>query len=53
MVITIEPMVNAGTWHSKMDANGWTARTTDGKLSAQYEHTVVITKDEPIILTEQ
>ncbi|MGG4490956.1 type I methionyl aminopeptidase [Metabacillus idriensis] len=53
MVITIEPMLNAGTWYSKMDENGWTARTVDGKLSAQYEHTVAITKDGPLILTEQ
>ncbi|MGP1908104.1 type I methionyl aminopeptidase [Metabacillus sp. JX24] len=52
MVITIEPMVNEGTWYSKMDDNGWTARTVDGKLSAQYEHTVAITKDGPLILTE-
>ncbi|MDQ0220679.1 type I methionyl aminopeptidase [Peribacillus cavernae] len=52
MVITIEPMVNAGSWYSKMDDNSWTARTVDGKLSAQYEHTIVITKDAPIILTE-
>ncbi|MDF2947942.1 MAG: type methionyl aminopeptidase [Bacillales bacterium] len=53
MVITIEPMINEGTWHSKMDLNGWTARTVDGKLSAQYEHTIAITKDGPIILTKQ
>jgi methionyl aminopeptidase len=53
MVITIEPMINEGTWHSKMDRNGWTARTVDGKLSAQYEHTIAITKDGPIILTKQ
>ncbi|MBN6185617.1 type I methionyl aminopeptidase [Aneurinibacillus sp. BA2021] len=53
MVITIEPMINVGTWHSKMDGNGWTARTRDGKLSAQYEHTIAITKDGPFILTEQ
>ncbi|QFT87860.1 Methionine aminopeptidase 1 [Bacillus sp. THAF10] len=53
MVITIEPMVNEGTWHSKVDKNGWTARTMDGKLCAQYEHTIAITKDGPIILTEQ
>ncbi|CAG9622918.1 type I methionyl aminopeptidase [Sutcliffiella rhizosphaerae] len=53
MVITIEPMINQGSWHSKMDANGWTARTVDGKLSAQYEHTIAITKDGPLILTEQ
>ena len=53
MVITIEPMVNVGTWRCKMDPNGWTARTVDGKLSAQYEHTIVITRDGPLILTEQ
>jgi methionyl aminopeptidase len=53
MVITIEPMVNVGKWQSKMDSNGWTARTIDGSLSAQYEHTIAITKDGPIILTEQ
>ncbi|MBB6455408.1 methionyl aminopeptidase [Salirhabdus euzebyi] len=53
MVITIEPMVNVGAWQSKMDDNGWTARTIDGKLSAQFEHTIAITKDGPIILTQQ
>lgn len=53
MVITIEPMINEGTWHAKMDDNGWTARTVDGKLSAQYEHTIAITKDGPLILTAQ
>lgn len=53
MVITIEPMINVGVWESKMDANGWTARTADGKLSAQYEHTIAITKDGPLILTMQ
>lgn len=53
MVITIEPMVNQGKWQSKMDKNGWTARTIDRKLSAQYEHTIVITDGKPIILTEQ
>lgn len=53
MVITIEPMLNLGTYSCKMDANGWTARTVDGKPSAQYEHTIAITKDGPLILTEQ
>ncbi|MBA2872405.1 methionyl aminopeptidase [Anoxybacillus calidus] len=53
MVITIEPMVNTGAWQSKMDDNGWTARTIDGSLSAQYEHTIAITKNGPLILTEQ
>lgn len=53
MVITIEPMVNTGTWKSKLDNNGWTARTQDGGLSCQYEHSLAITKDGPIILTHQ
>lgn len=53
MVFTIEPMINIGAYQSKMDKNGWTARTIDGKYSAQYEHTIAVTKDGPIILTEQ
>lgn len=53
MVITIEPMVNTGDWKAKMDDNGWVARTVDGSLSAQYEHTLAITKDGPEILTYQ
>ncbi|MDE5414474.1 type I methionyl aminopeptidase [Alkalihalobacterium chitinilyticum] len=53
MVITIEPMINEGTWYSQMDANGWTARTVDGKWSAQYEHTLAITKTGPKLLTSQ
>lgn len=51
MVLTIEPMINTGDWQSKLDSNGWTARTVDGSLSAQYEHTIAITKDGPLILT--
>lgn len=53
MTITIEPMINTGTWKSKMDDNGWTARTEDGGLSCQYEHTIAITKNGPEILTQQ
>lgn len=53
MVITIEPMVNTGTWKMKMDDNGWTARTRDGGLSCQFEHTLAITSDGPRILTSQ
>lgn len=53
MVFTIEPMINIGTYRMKMDENGWTSRTVDGKLSAQYEHTLAITKDGPMILTDQ
>ena len=53
MVLTIEPMINIGAYGCTIDANGWTARTIDGKLSAQYEHTLAITEDGPIILTDQ
>jgi methionyl aminopeptidase len=53
MVITIEPMLNLGKYHATVDADGWTARTVDGSLSAQYEHTVAITAEGPLILTEQ
>ncbi|RCW69638.1 type I methionyl aminopeptidase [Saliterribacillus persicus] len=53
MVITIEPMLNEGKWQSKMDDNKWTARTIDGGRSAQFEHTIVIQKDKPLILTDQ
>ena len=53
MVITIEPMINLGTWKMKMDPNGWTAYTRDGKWSCQYEHTLAITKNGPLLLTSQ
>ena len=53
MVITVEPMVNIGHWEAYVEEDGWTARTWDGSLSAQYEHTVAITKDGPVILTLQ
>lgn len=52
MVFTIEPMLNTGSYRSKVDADGWTARTVDGSLSAQYEHTIAITAAGPVILTE-
>ncbi len=51
MVLTIEPMINVGDFRSRLDDNGWTARTVDGSLSAQYEHTIAITKEGPLILT--
>ncbi|RBW68021.1 type I methionyl aminopeptidase [Bacillus taeanensis] len=53
MVITIEPMLNEGWYFSVIDSDGWTARTADGTLSAQYEHTIAITKQGPLILTDQ
>lgn len=53
MVFTIEPMINMGARNLTIDRNGWTARTADGSLSAQYEHTIAITKNGPLVLTEQ
>lgn len=51
MVFAIEPMVNAGTYHVRTLADGWTVVTVDGSLSAHFEHTVAITPDGPRILT--
>lgn len=52
MTLAIEPMVNEGGWRIKIDEDGWGIRTTDGSLSAQFEHTVVVTKEGCEILTE-
>ncbi len=51
MVLAIEPMVNAGKAAVKVLADGWTAVTRDGSLSAHFEHTVAVTAAEPWILT--
>jgi methionyl aminopeptidase len=51
MVLAIEPMINLGTADVKVLEDGWTAITTDGSMSAHFEHTVAITKDGPVILT--
>lgn len=53
MVLAIEPMVNAGGPELRLDRDGWTMRTADGRLSAHFEHTVAITKDQPLVLTSQ
>ncbi|MCL1785987.1 MAG: type I methionyl aminopeptidase [Alphaproteobacteria bacterium] len=53
MVFTIEPMINQGVRECVIDADGWTARTADGKLSAQWEHTIGITEDGAVIFTEK
>lgn len=53
MIFTIEPMINEGKSRVKVDKkDGWTARTIDGKLSAQYEHTVLITSEGVEVLTD-
>ena len=51
LVLTIEPMIGAGSPQPIQDANGWTIRTKDGSLAAHYEHTLVIARDRPIVLT--
>ncbi|MNW69230.1 Methionine aminopeptidase [compost metagenome] len=53
MVFTIEPMITEGTYYMTIDPDGWTARTLDRKLAAQYEHTIAITAEGPQILTAQ
>jgi methionyl aminopeptidase len=51
MILAIEPMVNAGTRSVKILDDGWTVVTTDGKPSAHFEHTVLVTEGEPELLT--
>ncbi|KAF2315377.1 hypothetical protein GH714_039063 [Hevea brasiliensis] len=48
---TIEPMINAGVWRDRMWPDGWTAVTTDGKRSAQFEHTLLVTETGVEVLT--
>ena len=51
MVIAIEPMINQGRPGVRQLSDGWTVVTSDGRLSAHFEHTVAITADGPVILT--
>src|SRR5690606_5100507 len=51
MTITIEPMINAGKPHTRLLKDGWTAVTRDHSLSAQWEHTVLVTEDGYEVLT--
>lgn len=50
LVLTIEPMISAGSAYPIQDKDGWTLKTSDGSLAAHCEHTLVITKGEPLIL---
>jgi methionyl aminopeptidase len=50
LVLTIEPLISAGSAHTRQDADGWTIRTHDGSLSAHSEHTMVITNGAPLVL---
>ena len=51
MVFTIEPMITVGDWRHRVWADDWTAVTIDGKRTAQFEHTVLVTDDGVEILT--
>jgi methionyl aminopeptidase len=51
MVLTIEPLISAGSPDVVQDADGWTLRTADGSLAAHHEHTLVITRGAPVLLT--
>jgi methionyl aminopeptidase len=51
LVLTIEPLISAGSSRAVTDRDGWTVRTADGSLAAHHEHTLVITAQQPLILT--
>lgn len=53
MVLTVEPIVNQGSDELIVQEDGWTSVTSDGKLSAQFEHTIAVTKNGPVILTAE
>ncbi len=52
MTIAIEPMITMGDYRVRMDRDGWTARTVDGSICVQYEHTIAITENGPEIFTK-
>lgn len=51
LVVAIEPFLSTGATEAKKADDGWTEKTPDGSLTAQYEHTIVVTRKQPIILT--
>lgn len=53
MVLAIEPMVNEGSGRVRFLKDGYTVRTHDGSRSAHFEHTIVVTDDEPVIITKK
>jgi methionyl aminopeptidase len=53
MTFTIEPMITMGTWRERMWDNGWTAVTVDGKRTAQFEHTILVTETGAEVLTAE
>jgi methionyl aminopeptidase len=53
MTLALEPMVNVGDWHTRVDDDHWTVLTADGSLSAHFEHTIAITDGEAEVLTSR
>jgi len=51
LVITIEPFLTTGARETRTLSDGWTLKTMDGSLSAQYEHTIVVTRGQPLVIT--
>jgi methionyl aminopeptidase len=51
LVITVEPFLTTGADHVVESGDGWTLKTPDGSLCAQYEHTIVVTRGRPIVIT--
>ena len=51
LVLTIEPLISAGSNRIYQDSDGWTIRTRDRAIATHHEHTLVITKGDPIVLT--
>ncbi len=52
MTFTIEPMINLGTWRTRLLSDGWTVETLDQRLSAQFEHTLLVTEDGVDVMTD-
>lgn len=53
VVIALEPMITLGGWRVKVAPDGWGILTSDGSMSAHFEHTVVVTKDGPVVVTRR
>ena len=51
MTLALEPMVNIGGWRTRLGDDHWTVLTSDGSLSAHFEHTIAVTNGEPEVLT--
>jgi len=51
VVLTIEPFITTGAQHVFTEKDGWTLKTADGSLSAQFEHTLVVTRGKPVVIT--